>query len=62
MDGKLCSLIVRDEQMVRICLYVEVCVAPSMIVGARLMACSGDITQYGSTVYMCVCIVCMYVL
>ena len=29
---------VREEQMVRICLYVHVCVAPPMIVGAWLMA------------------------
>ena len=36
-DGKLCSQ-VREEQMVRICLYVHVCVAPPMIVGAWSMA------------------------
>ena len=29
---------VREEQMVRICLYVDVCVAPPMTVGAWLMA------------------------
>ena len=29
---------VREEQMVRICLYVDVCVAPPMIVGAWSMA------------------------
>ena len=29
---------VREEQMVRICLYVHVCVAPPMIVGAWSMA------------------------
>ena len=29
---------VREEQMVRICLYVYVCVAPPMIVGAWSMA------------------------
>ena len=29
---------VKEEQMIRICLYVYVCVAPPMIVGAWLMA------------------------
>ena len=29
---------VREEQMVRICLYVHVCVAPPMIVGVWSMA------------------------
>ena len=29
---------VREEQMVRICLYVHVCVAPPMIMGAFSMA------------------------
>ena len=29
---------VMDEEMVRICLYVATCVAPSMIVGAWSMA------------------------
>ena len=29
---------VREEQVVRICLYVHVCVAPPMIVGAWSMA------------------------
>ena len=28
---------VREEQMVRICLYVHVCVAPTMIVGVWSM-------------------------
>ena len=37
MDGKLCSS-GEEEQMVRICLYVYVCVAPSMIVGVWSMA------------------------
>ena len=32
MDGKLVPQ-VREEQMVRICLYVHVCVVPPMIVG-----------------------------
>ena len=34
---------VREEQMVKICLYVHVCVAPPMIVGAYMVDCYGSL-------------------